>query len=87
MRNLPPSVSTDDIEQEFKNFGRIKPGGVFIRNRMVNFHLCSLKCVLLHFICMLILTNKLLLYRRVEFAMHLLSLKIFLVFKMQSRFE
>lgn len=34
VRNLPPSVSTDDIEQEFKNFGRIKPGGVFIRNRM-----------------------------------------------------
>nr|DAD20053.1 TPA_asm: hypothetical protein HUJ06_021516 [Nelumbo nucifera] len=33
VRNLPPTVSVSDIEQEFKNFGRIKPEGVVIRHR------------------------------------------------------
>ncbi|KAF8388288.1 hypothetical protein HHK36_026954 [Tetracentron sinense] len=33
VRNLPSAVSASDIEQEFKNFGRIKPDGVVIRNR------------------------------------------------------
>ncbi|XP_010262452.1 PREDICTED: putative G3BP-like protein isoform X2 [Nelumbo nucifera] len=33
VRNLPPTVSVSDIEQEFKNFGRIKPDGVAIRHR------------------------------------------------------
>ncbi|TYH63279.1 hypothetical protein ES332_D07G180500v1 [Gossypium tomentosum] len=33
VRNLPSTVTVTEIEQEFKNFGRIKPDGVFIRNR------------------------------------------------------
>ncbi|KAE8709369.1 hypothetical protein F3Y22_tig00110332pilonHSYRG01392 [Hibiscus syriacus] len=33
VRNLPSTVTVAEIEQEFKNFGRIKPDGVFIRNR------------------------------------------------------
>ncbi|XAR61050.1 hypothetical protein NMG60_11034633 [Bertholletia excelsa] len=33
VRNLPSTVSAAEIEQEFKNFGRIAPDGVFIRNR------------------------------------------------------
>ncbi|XWS76192.1 hypothetical protein CRYUN_Cryun01aG0154700 [Craigia yunnanensis] len=33
VRNLPSTISATEIEQEFKNFGRIKPDGVFIRNR------------------------------------------------------
>ncbi|KAA8550705.1 hypothetical protein F0562_002389 [Nyssa sinensis] len=33
VRNLPSTVSAADIEQEFRNFGRIQLDGVFIRNR------------------------------------------------------
>ncbi|KDP26467.1 hypothetical protein JCGZ_17625 [Jatropha curcas] len=33
VRNLPSNVTAAEIEEEFKNFGRIKPDGVFIRNR------------------------------------------------------
>ncbi|KAJ4728330.1 ras GTPase-activating protein-binding protein 2-like [Melia azedarach] len=33
VRNLPSAVTAAEIEQEFKNFGRIKPDGVFVRNR------------------------------------------------------
>ncbi|XP_073143826.1 nuclear transport factor 2-like isoform X2 [Henckelia pumila] len=33
VRNLPSTVMTLDILQEFKNFGRIKQDGVFLRNR------------------------------------------------------
>ncbi|XP_019461940.1 PREDICTED: putative G3BP-like protein isoform X1 [Lupinus angustifolius] len=33
VRNLPATVTEAEIEQEFKNFGRIKPDGVFIRVR------------------------------------------------------
>ncbi|KAF8394231.1 hypothetical protein HHK36_020438 [Tetracentron sinense] len=33
VRNLPSTVSASDIEQEFKNFGGIKPDGVVLRNR------------------------------------------------------
>lgn len=33
VRNLPTTIESADIEQEFKNFGRIKPDGVFVRNR------------------------------------------------------
>ncbi|WCJ38217.1 Nuclear transport factor 2 (NTF2) family protein with RNA binding (RRM-RBD-RNP motifs) domain [Euphorbia peplus] len=33
VRNLPSDVTAEEIEQEFKGFGRIKPDGVFIRNR------------------------------------------------------
>ncbi|XP_028765541.1 putative G3BP-like protein [Neltuma alba] len=33
VRNLPANVTEAEIEQEFKNFGRIKPDGIFIRVR------------------------------------------------------
>ncbi|XP_059660166.1 nuclear transport factor 2 isoform X2 [Cornus florida] len=33
VRNLPSSIAAADIELEFMNFGRIKPDGVFVRNR------------------------------------------------------
>ncbi|GLT41309.1 hypothetical protein SLA2020_153840 [Shorea laevis] len=33
VRNLPSDVTAEEIEEEFKNFGRIKPDGVFVRNR------------------------------------------------------
>ncbi|XP_009790652.1 nuclear transport factor 2 [Nicotiana sylvestris] len=33
VRNLPSTVSSLDILQEFKNFGKIKQDGVFLRNR------------------------------------------------------
>ncbi|KAJ4968516.1 hypothetical protein NE237_015217 [Protea cynaroides] len=33
VRNLPTTISSFEIEQEFKNFGRIKPDGVAIRHR------------------------------------------------------
>ena len=37
VRNLPATVTEAEIEQEFKNFGRIKPNGVFIRVKKVRF--------------------------------------------------
>ncbi|KAJ1409482.1 RNA-binding domain superfamily [Sesbania bispinosa] len=33
VRNLSPSVSASEIEEEFKNFGKIRPDGVVIRSR------------------------------------------------------
>ncbi|KAK6929706.1 RNA recognition motif domain [Dillenia turbinata] len=33
VRNLSPTVSASEIEEEFKNFGKLKPDGVAIRNR------------------------------------------------------
>ncbi|KAK7278521.1 hypothetical protein RJT34_23551 [Clitoria ternatea] len=33
VRNLSPTVSSSEIEEEFKNFGRIRPDGVVIRSR------------------------------------------------------
>ncbi|XP_077250864.1 nuclear transport factor 2 (NTF2) family protein with RNA binding (RRM-RBD-RNP motifs) domain-containing protein [Tasmannia lanceolata] len=33
VRNLPSAVLASDVEREFKNFGRIKPDGVVIRDR------------------------------------------------------
>lgn len=33
VRNLTPTVSPSEIEEEFKNFGRIRPDGVVIRSR------------------------------------------------------
>lgn len=44
--NLPASISVADLEQEFKNFGRIKPDGVTIRNRKVSSNVCFI--LLLH---------------------------------------
>ncbi|KAL2236396.1 UNVERIFIED_CONTAM: hypothetical protein Sindi_0831300 [Sesamum indicum] len=34
VRNLPSTVTSLDILQEFKNFGKIKQDGVFLRNRV-----------------------------------------------------
>lgn len=34
VRNLPTSVTSSEILQEFKNFGKIKQDGVFLKNRM-----------------------------------------------------
>ncbi|KAI5680047.1 hypothetical protein M9H77_01274 [Catharanthus roseus] len=33
IRNLPSSISTLEVLEEFKNFGKVKPDGVFLRNR------------------------------------------------------
>ncbi|KAK9756842.1 hypothetical protein RND81_01G124600 [Saponaria officinalis] len=33
VRSLPLNVTNADLEKEFKNFGKIKPNGVFIRNK------------------------------------------------------
>nr|AFK34536.1 unknown [Lotus japonicus] len=33
VRNLSPTVSPSEVEEEFKNFGRIRPDGVVIRSR------------------------------------------------------
>ncbi|XP_042513184.1 nuclear transport factor 2-like isoform X2 [Macadamia integrifolia] len=33
VKNLPTTIAASDIEQEFKNFGRIKPEGVAVRHR------------------------------------------------------
>ncbi|XP_043721859.1 nuclear transport factor 2-like isoform X2 [Telopea speciosissima] len=33
VRNLPTTIAASDIDQEFKNFGRIRPDGVAIRHR------------------------------------------------------
>ncbi|CAL0303172.1 unnamed protein product [Lupinus luteus] len=33
VRNLPPNVSPSEIEEEFQNFGRIRPDSVVIRSR------------------------------------------------------
>lgn len=34
VRNLPSSVTSLDLQQEFEGFGRIKHDGIFLRNRM-----------------------------------------------------
>ena len=36
VRSLPSNVTTADLEKEFKKYGRIKPNGVFIRNKRVS---------------------------------------------------
>ncbi|CAN6874730.1 unnamed protein product [Brassica oleracea] len=33
VRNLPSNISASEIEEEFKNFGTIKPDGIFLRSR------------------------------------------------------
>nr|CAN83110.1 hypothetical protein VITISV_026572 [Vitis vinifera] len=40
VRNLPSTVSASEIAKEFKNFGRVKPDGVVIRNRKDNIGVC-----------------------------------------------
>ncbi|KAL6343001.1 hypothetical protein AAG906_017021 [Vitis piasezkii] len=40
VRNLPSTVSASEIAKEFKNFGRLKPDGVVIRNRKDNIGVC-----------------------------------------------
>ena len=36
MRNLPPTVSASEIEEEFKNFGTLSDEGVVVRSRKVH---------------------------------------------------
>lgn len=38
VRNLPTSVTSQEIYQEFKNFGKITQDGVFLKNRLVIFY-------------------------------------------------
>lgn len=46
VRNLPSDISASEIEEEFKNFGTIKPDGVFLRNRkVIIFISCFLVCL------------------------------------------
>lgn len=42
VRNLPSNISVSEIEEEFKNFGTIKPDGVFLRTRKVIIFFISL---------------------------------------------
>lgn len=86
MRNLPSTVTSPDIMQEFENFGRIKHDGVFLRNRMVHFASNSLN-ILFHTYSACEIRVSVLLYRILVSAMPLLSLKMFRVSGMQSRFE
>lgn len=37
VKNLPSSISTLEVLEEFKNFGKVKQDGVFLRNRQVEF--------------------------------------------------
>lgn len=50
VRNLPANVTEAEIDQEFKNFGRIKPDGIFIRVRKVAPHSCIKLNVLLSWV-------------------------------------
>lgn len=45
VRNLSPTVSPSEIEDEFKNFGRIRPDGVVIRSRKVCISLSPNTCI------------------------------------------
>lgn len=42
MRNLPADITEAEIDQEFKNFGRIKPDGIFVRVKQVASHYIKL---------------------------------------------
>ncbi|KAL0435548.1 UNVERIFIED_CONTAM: hypothetical protein Sradi_0262700 [Sesamum radiatum] len=82
VRNLPSTVTSLDVLQEFKSFGNINSDGVFLRNRMVEllsnylneYHLC---------ICGT--SNLLEVDRILVYALRLLSLKMFSLLRMQSR--
>ena len=85
VRNLPSTVSASEIAKEFKNFGRVKPDGVVIRNRKVH-SLLLLSNFMLEFLLKCNYTNTYDMTRTIlVFAMHLLNMKTFLVFRMQSR--
>lgn len=42
VRNLPADITEAEIDQEFKNFGRIKPDGIFVRVKQVTPHYIKL---------------------------------------------
>lgn len=84
VRNLPSSVSTLDIVQEFKNFGTIKQDGVFLRNRKVSYFSCVNYVLKNRYV---LIQELQLLLRMLVSAMPLLSLKMCRVFRMHSRFE
>lgn len=93
VRNLPPAVSVSEIEEEFKNFGKLKyPEGVVIRSRKVNVlgFFCLFLFVPLPFVITVhlpkfIKLNVLIMCRMLAYAMHLSNSKILAVFRMQSR--
>jgi RNA recognition motif-containing protein len=39
VKNLPFNTTIHIVEEEFKKFGGIKPGGIQVRNRVSNFFL------------------------------------------------
>jgi len=55
VRNLSPTVSASEIEEELKNFGRIRPDGVVIRSRKVGFYIMSPSilciCIAIYVMC------------------------------------
>ncbi|KAL0459357.1 UNVERIFIED_CONTAM: hypothetical protein Slati_0562900 [Sesamum latifolium] len=82
VRNLPSTVTSLDVLQEFKSFGNINSDGVFLRNRMVE--LLSNYLYEYH-LCICGISNLLEVDRILVFALHLLSLKMFSLLRMQSR--
>jgi RNA recognition motif-containing protein len=46
VRNLPPTVSASEIEEEFKNFGRLSDEGVVIRSRKVHTLGIFISCII-----------------------------------------
>lgn len=86
VRNLPTTVSAAEIEEEFKNFGKIVPDGVVIRSRKVHYwhlFLTVLTCFLKYILLTIFIKKKM--CRMLVYVMHLLNLKIWLVFILQSR--
>jgi RNA recognition motif-containing protein len=74
VRNLPSDVTAAEIEEEFKHFGRIKPDGVFVRNRKVNLLSSPLYWHVMFTVAEIAIDSCRML---LVFAMLLLSLKIF----------
>lgn len=90
VRNLSPTVSPSEVEEEFKNFGRIRPDGVVIRSRKVyafSYSNSNIILILVH-LCPIMIYDLsfLLIPRTLVFVMHLLNSKICQEFIMQSRF-
>ena len=76
VRNLLPSVSPSEIEEEFKNFGRIRPDGVVIRSRKVYVFASSTYYIKLGSFMSTTMLNFTIISRMLAFVTHLLNLKI-----------
>lgn len=83
VRGLPTNVTTADLEEEFKKFGRLKPNGVFIKNRKVSVIYCLLKW---HVLVDTYLIHCFWACRKLVSASHLLNLRTCLVLVMPSRY-